>query len=85
MCQKKVIHYTGWMNSDKVVPASLLVHLNIGQVLSNSGMLLSGDEMAELTKPYRNRFQSIWILCGIDAVGTWPERKVLRAIRDPFD
>jgi hypothetical protein len=84
VCEKKVIHYTGSANSDKIIPASLLIYLNIGQVLSDSGTLLSVDEMAELTEPYRNRFQSIWVLCGIEVVRTWPKRKVLRAIRDPF-
>jgi hypothetical protein len=84
VCKKKVIHYTGSANSDTRVPASLLIYLNIGRVLSNSGTLLSVDKMAELTEPYRNTFQSIWVLCDIQVVRTWPERKVLRATRDPF-
>jgi|SRR6516165_4654120 hypothetical protein len=84
VCEKKVIHYTGSTNSDTIIPASLLIYLNIGQVLSNPGTLLSVDEMVEFTQPYRNRFQSIWVLCGIEVVCTWPERKVLRATRDPF-
>jgi hypothetical protein len=84
VCEQKVIRYTGSANSEKLVPASLLLYLNIGQVLSNSGTLLSVDEMVELTEPYRNSFQSIWVLCGIEVVRTWPDGKVLRATRDPF-
>jgi hypothetical protein len=84
VCETKVIHYIGSTTSNKLVAASLLIYLNIGQLLSNLGTVLSVDEMAELTEPYGNKFQSIWVLCGIEAVRTWPKRKVLRATCDPF-
>jgi len=78
VCDQKVAHYLGSKNSDKQVKAELLIYLNAGAVLSV-------DEMVQLTQPYQNKFQSIWLLCGIDAVRTWPKRKVLRAAENPFE
>ncbi len=57
---------------------NLLIYLNTGPALSEK-------EMVHLTEPYKDNFQSIWMLCGSDAVRAWPERQVLSAQQDPFE
>lgn len=53
-------------------PPHLLIYLNVGSTL------LTPEELARLTEPWKGNFESIWLLCGIDAVRVWPTKKVLR-------
>ncbi len=59
-------HYAGQR------PTHLLIYLNVGPTL------LTPEELARLTEPWRSNFESIWFLCGIDAIRAWPAKKVLR-------
>lgn len=63
--QKADKHYAGQ------APTTLLVY-------ADDGRALSAEEMARLTKPWKNCFDAIYLLCGMDVVRAWPERRVLR-------
>lgn len=52
-------------------PPTLLVY-------ADDGRALSAEEMARLTKPWKNCFKAIYVLCGMDAVMAWPTLSVLR-------
>jgi hypothetical protein len=67
--------------------AGLLVYLMTSQAITESGPLITVDEKALLTEPYKHNFDSIWFLCGNEDVRVWPERKVLGVPpdHDPFD
>ena len=73
VCAKKAKRY----GPGAAASANLLISLNLGPVLSV-------DEMVRLTRPWESTFASIWLLCGTDAVQTWPTRLVRRATTDPF-
>jgi hypothetical protein len=66
---------------------NLLVYLMIAQTPLVSSPLMTVDEMAALTEPYKNNFKSIWILSEKEHVRAWPERKILAlpTDQDPFD
>lgn len=72
-CAEKAKHYA----SSAAASTNLLIYVNLGPVLS-------GDEMVRLTRRWKSNFASIWLLCGADAVQTWPTRLVRRAMTDPF-
>ncbi|HKM69646.1 MAG TPA: hypothetical protein VJX94_06195 [Stellaceae bacterium] len=68
-------------------PSTLLVYLMIAQTPTVSYPLISVNEMALLTEPYKANFESIWVLCGLEDVRLWPDRKILGVppCQDPFD
>jgi len=67
VCAKKAgKHYAGQR------PTHLLIYLNVGSTL------LTAEEMARLTQQWKENFESIWVLCGMDAVEVWPTTCVLR-------
>lgn len=57
-------------------PTTLLVYTDDGRALST-------QEMAGLTKPWKDSFAAIYLLCGMDAVMAWPKLRVLRG-KEPF-
>ena len=57
-------------------PPTLLVY-------ADDGRALSAEEMARLTEPWKDRFEAIYLLCGMDVVMAWPELRVLRG-KEPF-
>lgn len=44
---------------------------------------LSAEEMACLTECWRDHFEAIYLLCGMDVVRAWPDLHVLRC-KEPF-
>jgi hypothetical protein len=52
-------------------------------IYTDDGRVLSAEEMARLTKPWKDCFDAIYLLCGMDAVMAWPTRRVLRG-KKPF-
>jgi hypothetical protein len=52
-------------------------------ILVGAGPALSAQEMARLTEPWKDRFEAIYLLCGMDAVIAWPELSVLKG-KEPF-
>jgi hypothetical protein len=68
-------------------PPNLLVYLMISQTPTLSCSLISADEMAQATEPYKTNFKSIWVLSGIENVRLWPARVILGVPsgQDPFD
>lgn len=68
--QKANKHYAGG------APTTLVVY-------SDDGRVLSAEEMARLTEPWKDCFAAIYLLCGMDAVMAWPKRCVLRGTK-PF-
>lgn len=66
---------------------NLLVYLMISQTPMVSYPLITVDEMAGLTEPYKNDFKSIWLLSEKEHVRVWPRRKILAVPtdQDPFD
>jgi hypothetical protein len=65
--QKANKHYAGQ------TPTTLLVCANTS---------LSAQEMAHLTEPWKDCFDAIYLLCGMDAVMAWPQLDILRG-REP--
>ena len=63
--QKAEKHYVG------EGPTSLLIYVNAGPAVS-------AEEMARLTETWKDDFEAIYLLCGMDAVMAWPEVRVLR-------
>lgn len=59
------------------VPPTLLVH-------SDDGLALSTQEMVALTEPWKDTFNAIYLLCGINAIMVWPTLLVLRATVPPW-
>ncbi|MCH8098090.1 MAG: hypothetical protein IID53_13540 [Proteobacteria bacterium] len=68
--QKADKHYAGQ------APTTLLV-------CTDDGRTLSAEEMARLTEPWKDRFEAIYLLCGMDVVMAWPTLCVLRG-KEPF-
>jgi hypothetical protein len=68
-------------------PPNLLVHLMIAPPPTAPCPLVTIEEMALLTEPYKNDFNSIWILREMDNIKLWPEQKMIRTPEghDPFD
>jgi len=58
------------------VPPTLLVY-------TDDGRALTPPELAQLTKPWKDNFRSIYLLCGMDVVETWPKLCILRG-QEPF-
>lgn len=52
-------------------------------VYSDDARALSAEEMRRLTGPWKNCFEAIYILCGMDVVMAWPELRVIRG-KEPF-
>jgi hypothetical protein len=53
-------------------------------VYSDDALALSDkEEMARLTEPWKDEFEAIYLLCGMDVVRTWPTLRILRG-REPF-
>jgi hypothetical protein len=44
---------------------------------------LSAQELVDLTRPWKNCFRAICLLCWMDVVIAWPELRVLRG-KEPF-
>jgi hypothetical protein len=66
VCRQKVgKHYASQKST------SLLIYVNAGPVLS-------AKEMARLTESWKDSFEAIYLLCGMDAVMVWPEVRVLK-------
>ena len=63
--QKAEKHYAGHG------PTNLLIYVN-------PGLVLSPEEMARLTATWKDDFEAIYLLCGMDVVMAWPELRVLR-------
>lgn len=84
--KKKVGHYLG-NSAAKMGSVHLVLYLMQGQTPIVSDPVITADEMELLAKPYNGRFESIWVLRGIENVRLWPERKILAATpgHDPFD
>jgi hypothetical protein len=47
-------------------------------LLVSTNTALSAEELARLTEPWRERFDAIYFICGIDVVMAWPTRTILR-------
>ncbi len=73
VCAQKAEHYK---RADGRASPHLLIYVNAGPVLS-------APEMARLTAPWKNKFESVWLLCGMDAVCAWPTLQVLKGIEPP--
>jgi hypothetical protein len=39
---------------------------------------LSAEEIARLTEPWKDHFEAIYLICGIDVVMAWPTLSILR-------
>ena len=63
--QKAGKHYAGRG------PISLVIYVN-------SGPVLSAEEMARLTEPWKDDFEAIYLYCGTEVVIAWPETRVLK-------
>lgn len=57
-------------------PPSLLVY-------TDDGRGLTARELALLTKPWKDSFPAIYLLCGMDVVEAWPELHVLKGHTEP--
>ena len=59
-----------------------IVHTTL-LVYSDDARTLLAEEMGQLTEPWKNCFEAIYILCGMDVVMAWPELHVIRG-KEPF-
>jgi hypothetical protein len=74
--EEKIAKYTA--RKLDISEMSLLVYLNISPQFSVG-------EIVAWTEVYKDNFQSLWLLCGGNAVRLWPEpQRVLRAQHDPL-
>jgi len=86
ICEKKVKRYLG-AKTDKKVSVNLLIYMTQVQAPTVLYPVITVDEMVTLTEPYKNKFESIWLLCGNEDVRVWPKPKILGTPQgqDPFD
>lgn len=81
VCSAKAKKYLGKEISDQRVEVDLLIYLNFSTL---AGPVLTHEEMVDLTKPWRNNFRSIWLLCGARVFRAWPSPRTFAANTDPF-
>lgn len=81
VCREKVKRYLGAERSAGQVSVSLLVYVNFSTL---AGPVLSDDEMEDLTRPWRDNFRAIWLLCGARIFRPWPSRIIMTALSDPL-
>jgi hypothetical protein len=58
-------------NKNYVVPPSLLIY-------TDDGRALVAQDLKELTRPWKDHFHAIYLLCGMDVVEAWPVLHVLQ-------
>lgn len=80
-CRNKVEKYLGSPHSDRAVPVALLLYVNFSTIL---GPVLTDQEMADLTAPWKGNFTAIWLLCGAIAFRPWPTPSAMSAVSDPL-